>query len=34
LEQARLRAELNGLATKEKQIAEAVLKVREETSAQ
>lgn len=34
LEQARLRAELNGLATKERQIAEAVLKVREETSAQ
>lgn len=34
LEQARLRAELNGLATKEKQIAEAVLKVREDTSAQ
>jgi hypothetical protein len=34
LQQAKLRAELNGLATKEKQIAEAVLKVREETSNQ
>ena len=34
LQQARLRAELNGLATKERQIAEAVLKVREETSSQ
>lgn len=34
LQQAKLRAELNGLATKEKQIAEAVLKVREETSSQ
>jgi lambda family phage tail tape measure protein len=33
-EQARLRAELNGLATKEKEIAEAVLKVREDTSKQ
>jgi lambda family phage tail tape measure protein len=33
-EQARLRAELNGLATKERQIAEAVLKVRQDTSNQ
>ena len=34
LQQAKIRAELNGLATKERQIAEAVLKVREETSSQ
>jgi lambda family phage tail tape measure protein len=34
LEQARLRAELNGLATKEKEVAEAVLRVREQTSSQ
>ena len=34
LEQAKTRSELNGLATKEREIAEAVLKVREQTSGQ
>ena len=34
LKQAKLRAELNGLSTKEKEIAEAVLRVREQTSSQ
>ena len=33
-EQAKTRAELNGLATKERQIAESVLKVREDTASQ
>lgn len=34
LEQAALRAQLNGLATKEREIAEAVLRVKEQTTAQ
>ena len=34
LEQAKLRAQLNGLATKEKEVAEAVLRVKEQTANQ